>query len=1097
MTDLDEYPGRLERELRALSRPPADLARSLCQGGQWLLACAAAAHHDTSWLDTDHRHTSARPVDGTPPSTALHIIEGTSARESDYDDAVGVWHAARAARALLHHDGAGAAAGTCMAALALTPATIRAQSPGPWLDAVPSLTDAEAAEFRAHHPGLAWDLAEDLVRALIAKNGAPGPTISTPVLLGTDPEASFGTVHLTSVGDLAARMLPDPEGALFSAMDRSTPQALETAFAWTRSQEDFPTGRGVRWQVRDTHGMPVPTPRDAELALAAAAALARLFHPRRARLFTPSGMHPNDAAPDRLLHGRLTTLGTLEPVGDAVVEAVRHCATAHRTIVLHPADAQTARSALDVPRRSVRSARTVRAALSASARIPRRLIAVVTVTALAVTGSVVTYVYSADKNAEREAIATKASQLATHAMDIAASDPREAAVAALGAHALAPTSVAARDALLAAADNDLRRTRLIAASVPGAHALALDHDGTRASVIGGDGELHLWNLRTGRAVAAPSSVATDVRDARFPSATGPLAIATGHGVLTWRPDERGAPVRLTTAVATALAYSADGRRLAAGTSDGTVRVYDVRGRTQLKVLRFAHTAVTALSFSRDGSTIAEGGSSSAITLWKWRTAASPTKPVSAANGSVNSLVYADACSCFYVTTRNRLTVVSGSDGHRLRAPISIAQNAVALFSDREGLMLGSGNGITTYAGKPDDLSDSSGKLKSADGVYGPGTLTRDVAALSGDGKVLITAAGQAFAVYSTASDSVDPYAWAPTVRQVFPVPHSSLLLYVTAGWGNNGSYAYLFDTRKKKGDRGVPVGRLSSVQGADFSRRHMTLAAAGADGHVRLFPYADGKLAQSYSLPATADFRAKTVAFDDGRNQLVAGWAHKVTVYDVSEPRKPTARYSIGLPDHELLVSASIESERKTLFLATGAGLYAVPDRSGKYSWNNRTVLASGEFIAVRTTPGGDVLAATVNGALSVYHPTAHGSWRETQLAGHGSQLTVAAPAGPYVVATDFESAKVFDADSGVKITDIRLANVLATGLWYNGTQARIYGDYPGSSVVFPLDDRAVLSRVCTRLGDGADLTVADAWQQAPDSVRHMTLCGAETRDRP
>ena len=66
-----------------------------------------------------------------------------------------------------------------------------------------------------------------------------------------------------------------------------------------------------------------------------------------------------------------------------------------------------------------------------------------------------------------------------------------------------------------------------------------------------------------------------------------------------------------------LAFSPDGRRLAAAVGDDTVRVYDLTGADEPTVLRGRFGAPYAVAFSGDGETLAVGGERG-LRIWDWR-----------------------------------------------------------------------------------------------------------------------------------------------------------------------------------------------------------------------------------------------------------------------------------------------------------------------------------------------------------------------------------------------------------------------------------------------------------------------------------------------
>jgi WD40 repeat protein len=64
-----------------------------------------------------------------------------------------------------------------------------------------------------------------------------------------------------------------------------------------------------------------------------------------------------------------------------------------------------------------------------------------------------------------------------------------------------------------------------------------------------------------------------------------------------------------------IAYSPDGKTLASGSEDMTIRLWDVSTGKQIAVLK-GHTGdIHGVSFAPDGLTLASGGSDKTIRLW--------------------------------------------------------------------------------------------------------------------------------------------------------------------------------------------------------------------------------------------------------------------------------------------------------------------------------------------------------------------------------------------------------------------------------------------------------------------------------------------------
>ena len=93
----------------------------------------------------------------------------------------------------------------------------------------------------------------------------------------------------------------------------------------------------------------------------------------------------------------------------------------------------------------------------------------------------------------------------------------------------------------------------------------------------------------------------------------------------WLRSHRPPPIGLGTAqqavlrghkaAVTSLSYSPDGRRIASGSSDGTVRVWDAESSESLVVFRGHEDSVTSVSYSPDGRRVASGSEDCTVRVW--------------------------------------------------------------------------------------------------------------------------------------------------------------------------------------------------------------------------------------------------------------------------------------------------------------------------------------------------------------------------------------------------------------------------------------------------------------------------------------------------
>jgi WD40 repeat protein len=91
-----------------------------------------------------------------------------------------------------------------------------------------------------------------------------------------------------------------------------------------------------------------------------------------------------------------------------------------------------------------------------------------------------------------------------------------------------------------------------------------------------------------------------------------------HTVRLWEVATRqqiGTPLTGYTGPVTSVAFSKDGKTLAAGSYDHTVRLWDVTSRTVIATLTGHTGRVLSVAFSPDGKTLASGSVDGTVRLW--------------------------------------------------------------------------------------------------------------------------------------------------------------------------------------------------------------------------------------------------------------------------------------------------------------------------------------------------------------------------------------------------------------------------------------------------------------------------------------------------
>ena len=166
---------------------------------------------------------------------------------------------------------------------------------------------------------------------------------------------------------------------------------------------------------------------------------------------------------------------------------------------------------------------------------------------------------------------------------------------------------------------------------PTGFTFSMDDRLLAAANLNDRGGLAVWNIANGRQLAATDGIRLSETAHPYSSAFSPdtklLACAQDGGVLLW-DWQAGKSRRIMDApgmATTALAFSADGKLIAAAANDttgsgvATVRVWDLAGNRVLSECRGAGLGVGALAFGPDGGRLVTGGVTSSqqgiLKLW--------------------------------------------------------------------------------------------------------------------------------------------------------------------------------------------------------------------------------------------------------------------------------------------------------------------------------------------------------------------------------------------------------------------------------------------------------------------------------------------------
>jgi WD40 repeat protein len=136
--------------------------------------------------------------------------------------------------------------------------------------------------------------------------------------------------------------------------------------------------------------------------------------------------------------------------------------------------------------------------------------------------------------------------------------------------------------------------------------------GGRVASGGSDGVVRLWEAASAREVQALPPMGSAVHGLALDAARTRLAAGSGQGLVRLFDLRRGRHLDLTghTGSVNAMAWSPDGRRLATGSQDMSLRIWDTATGDELIALHDFPTSVYRLAWSPDGARLwylLEGG----------------------------------------------------------------------------------------------------------------------------------------------------------------------------------------------------------------------------------------------------------------------------------------------------------------------------------------------------------------------------------------------------------------------------------------------------------------------------------------------------------
>jgi WD40 repeat protein len=470
-------------------------------------------------------------------------------------------------------------------------------------------------------------------------------------------------------------------------------------------------------------------------------------------------------------------------------------------------------------------------------------------------------------------------------------------------------------------------------------AVAFSADGKRAASAGGT-YIRLWDIATMRLLhlihvgQALTSVAFN-KEGSLLACTGSSGGAFVYSVTEGAEPKLKHTMTAPSPGAYSVCFSPDGKRIAWGTGEGVIRVFDVSGDKAVDVgTASGHTgAVQAVSWSPDGKLIASGSEDKTVRAWSATTFKETTK-----------IEESVACTAIRFSPSGKTLTAGLADGTVqmwVSPPAARPKTPRAVFSSGKSavtsLSYTSSGGLLAIAN-----NEAAARVWSVSGKValkarlGEHAGTASCVALSPDGKLALSGGSDWMA---RSFDLAKPR---PVERFTTPSAHLSHVYAVafspdaaslaTGSWDNY--------TKTWLVDRPAPEAKLSlkgegaAVYSVAYSPDGKLLAAAGNAKAVRQWDPRTGKPKTSLTSHGTA---VHQVAYSpDGKLLLTRGGKEVL----LSDPGNGGVEHRFS---HVALVNAAAWSPDGK-HVATVSGYYQVDDKGrllikdGKYVYEDTTL---------------------------------------------------------------------------------------------------------------------------------------------------------------